>query len=236
MHFAGVDEWEHGEGRDGAGVRKAVAGADHAIGEIMDAIHLAGIQDSTAIIITGDHGFTEAKQALFPNVWLAQQGLIKRTDSGMEWKARFQPTGNSAFLYLQDPNDQASLEEVKRLLNALPSAQKKMFRIIEKDELTKQGVDPAAVLAIDPAKGFAVYSSDQGEAVRDALQKGVHGGYPDNPDMYTGFIAGGAGLKTGEKLSQINLTDMAPLIARLLGISFNAPDGVLHNEVLKSQL
>jgi len=235
VHFACVDEWEHNEGRDGPGVRLAVAGADHAVGKIVEAIELAGIKDSTAIIVTGDHGFGEVHDALLPNVWLTQKGFIKRNKNSVEWTARFQPTGGSAFLYLKDPADKKTLAAVRQTLDALPESQKKLFHLVEKDELTKMGVDSAAMLGFVPARGFAVYNSEQGAPVRPAPQKGVHGYLPDNPDMYTGFIGYGAGFKEGTMVNQIGLEDIAPLIARLLGIPFNAPDGVLYPGLLSDK-
>src|SRR5262249_44795528 len=52
VHFICVDAAEHDEGRDGFGVRKAVASADRSVGKILDALELAGMKDSAAVIIT----------------------------------------------------------------------------------------------------------------------------------------------------------------------------------------
>lgn len=58
--------------------------------------------------------------------------------------------------------------------------------------------------------------------------KGGHHGYdPSIPEMYTGFISAGAGLKKGGKIQEPCVTDISPLIARLLEIEFPTPDGRL---------
>lgn len=76
FHIYAVDHAAHGEGRDGEHVRKAVATADRAVGNILEAIEKAGIKESTAVIVTGDHGFVDINQSLSPNVALAKNGLI----------------------------------------------------------------------------------------------------------------------------------------------------------------
>jgi predicted AlkP superfamily pyrophosphatase or phosphodiesterase len=80
FHVFAVDHAEHAEGRDGEHVRKAVAGADHAVNNILEAIEQAGIKDSTTVIVTGDHGFVDIHTNIAPNVWLTQNGLYTKTD------------------------------------------------------------------------------------------------------------------------------------------------------------
>lgn len=45
--------------------------------------------------------------------------------------------------------------------------------------------------------------------------------------MMTGFIAAGAGIRKGGHIRELTVTDIAPLIAKLLGIDFISPDGKL---------
>ncbi|HMH23244.1 MAG TPA: ectonucleotide pyrophosphatase/phosphodiesterase, partial [Puia sp.] len=59
LHFACVDGREHDFGREGDSVRLAVAANDRAIGDMLEAIERSGLKDSTAVIIVGDHGFSD---------------------------------------------------------------------------------------------------------------------------------------------------------------------------------
>jgi predicted AlkP superfamily pyrophosphatase or phosphodiesterase len=235
VHFICVDAAAHDEGRDGFGVRKAVASADHAVGKVLEALQLAGIKDSTAVIITGDHGFADINTTLFPNVWLAQNGLITRSGGKMEWKAKFHSGSGSGFLYLKDANDKKTLAEVLKIFDRLPASQRKLFRVVERPELDKLGVDSAVALAISPIEGVSVGLSDTGDAIRAALQRGTHGFFPDYPDMHTGFIVFGAGINKGYVIHQMGLEDIAPVIAKLLSLNFTAPDGVLLPGVLQKK-
>jgi predicted AlkP superfamily pyrophosphatase or phosphodiesterase len=63
-------------------------------------------------------------------------------------------------------------------------------------------------------------------------RKGSHGHDPDFPELQATFIACGAGIKPGVNLGQIRNIDVAPTLARLLGLEMKDVDG----EVLKAAL
>lgn len=234
IHFPCVDEAAHTEGRDGHEVRLAVTSADHCIGKLLEAIKLAGIKDSTAIIVTGDHGFADIHTVLFPNVWLAANKLLSKDAGTVTWKAMFQSASGSAFLYLKDSNDNKTLQEVRTILSKVPPAQKKLFRIIERKELDEMGVDRRAALALVPVDGVAIGMAYNTDVLRAAGQKGTHGYLPDNKNMYTGFVAAGAGFNKGMIVPLMGLEDMAPLVTQLLGIpTLPEAEGVVYPGMLK---
>ncbi len=228
LHIVCVDHAEHTYGRAGEGVQKAIASADHAISNILEAVDAAGIKDSTAIIITGDHGFVDTHSAIYPNVWLSRNGLIKKVNGKTEWKAWFAggDGSGSAFLHLKDKSDIKTLEKVKSILNNLPAPTQRLFRVVEKPELEKVGANPDAVLAIAAAQGIMVRSALEGDDIRPA-KGGTHGYFPDFHEIQTGFIANGAGITPGVVIPVMGLEDIAPVIAQLLGLDFTAPDGML---------
>jgi predicted AlkP superfamily pyrophosphatase or phosphodiesterase len=230
VHLPAVDHAEHADGRDGEQVRRAVAGVDRNIRTIVEALDKAGIRENTAIIITGDHGFVDRHTNFYPNILLAEAGLIKDVSTG-EWKARFHSAGGSAFLYLKKKNDSRSLAQVKKILGDLPASQKKMFRLIEGEELGRSGADPNAVLALAAERGYAFSGSMSGEVVRSS-RGGSHGYFPDFADIQTGFIGSGSGFKKGVKLSVIEMVDIAPVIAKLLGLDFKKADDELAGLIL----
>jgi predicted AlkP superfamily pyrophosphatase or phosphodiesterase len=227
VHLLCVDHFAHEEGRQGPKVRKAVAAADMAISQIMEALERAGIKDSTAIIVTGDHGFVDVHTILAPNVWLAQKGLLESGSGRGNWKAAFHTSGAAAFLYLKDKNDTKTVKQVQDMLQALPASQKKLFRIVNRAELEQIGADPEVVLALAPVPGVNMSSSAQGEALRSG-KGGTHGFFPDFEQIQTGFVGYGAGFAKEKRVPVMGLEDIAPLITTLLGIPFQSPDGVLY--------
>jgi len=230
VHFACVDGAEHGQGREGDSVRLAVESADRAIGEVLEAIGRSGLQDSTTIIIVGDHGFSDFHEILQPNVWLRENNLFH---AGNDWGMKFQPAGGSAFLYLEHPSDTTSLAKVRTVLSQLPDSLRFKFRIIEKPELEKMGADRSAVMALATNPG-TIFGGGTKEPSLFQYPKGGHHGYdPNQPEMYTGFIAAGAGINRGLVIPELIVVDIAPMVMALLGVKFNAPDGKLVPGLIK---
>ena len=236
VHFPCVDEAEHDEGRDGNKVRLAVASADKCIGNLLEAIKMAGIQDSTAIIVTGDHGFTDIHTALMPNIWLAQNNLIYKEGNTLKWKAMFQSASGTGFLYLKDSNDTKTLEQVRTILNNVSPEYKKLFTVVEGKELKAYGADRRVAMALLPVDGVVIGMAGSGEVVRPVTtQKGSHGYAPEYKNMYTGFVAKGAGINKGVVIPAMNLEDIAPLITKLLGIQQLAGgDGIVYPAMFKN--
>ncbi|SDE66051.1 Predicted pyrophosphatase or phosphodiesterase, AlkP superfamily [Mucilaginibacter pineti] len=236
VHFAQADGQQHEHGRDADSVKLAVAGVDHNIGVIMEAVRRSGMAENTTIIIVGDHGFSTIHTVFRPNM------LIKTLP------AKFIAAGGSCFLYrsagTSKANDASTVKAVTDSLNKLPKDKRKLFRIIDRKELDKMGADSSAILALAAIPGTVfsgslapakVTNHGPGTLIQNNPLEGVffpttggHHGYdPNIKEMHTGFIASGAGVNKGKMINEIRAVDIAPLIARLLGIEFNTPDGKL---------
>lgn len=232
VHLPCTDEVQHRVGREGAEVAQAVAAADHGIGTILEAIEKAGIKDSTAVIITGDHGFVDIHTSIAPNVWLAAAGLAGTAQDPGSWKAMFHSGGGSTFLRLKDKKDVKTLQQVQQILKDLPAGTKKLFNVLDRAALDKAGADPEAMLALAAVQGITFSGAKTGEAMK-AANGGAHGYYPDFREIQTGFVAGGAGLGKRITVPVIGLEDIAPLIAKLLGIKLENADGIVYPGLLR---
>jgi predicted AlkP superfamily pyrophosphatase or phosphodiesterase len=242
VHFAEVDGYEHEYGRDGDSVRLALAAVDRCVGDVIEAVKQSAYKDSTAIIIVGDHGFSTYHTVFRPNM------LIK------DLPAKFITAGGSAFLYravaAEEEDDEKTIQAVVLKLDALPKDKRKLFRIIDRRELDKMGADSSAILALAAIPGTVFSGSTAptkttnqgpGTAIQNNPLDGVfisafggHHGYdPNLKEMFTGFIAYGAGINKGGQIKELCVTDIAPLIAKLLGIEFKTPDGRLVPGTIK---
>lgn len=232
LHLIATDHFQHEEGRDGPMVRKSLAATDRAIGKIVEAAQRAGILEQTTFVITGDHGFVNIHSALSPNVWLAEAGLMDNKPDRGDWKATFHTSGASAFLHLKDPNDQNTLNQVRELLNKLPDGYRKLFRVLERAELEVVGADPNAALALAPIRGVSFNASAQGAALKPA-KGGTHGFFPDFDEIETGFIAWGAGIKSGVEIQQMELVDIAAVVDYLLQLNMDLPESTFYPGIKK---
>ena len=213
IHLITTDYSQHDLGTQSQRLLQDVASADHAVGTIIENLRLTHRLDSTVIMVMGDHGFCDYSQTLSPNVWLTRAGLLSERPGG-DWKACFYAGGNTCFLYLRKGSDQKTLRRVRRLLDNLPEAERSLFRVVEKEELTAKGADPAAVLALEPMVGVAVTNERTGEVV--VQRKGGTHGFISGQDATT-LIAYGPGISPSRQDS-IRQTAIAPWILKMLGI------------------
>jgi predicted AlkP superfamily pyrophosphatase or phosphodiesterase len=222
LHFVTADHQQHSYGREGPEVQHAVALIDSMIGVVIKSIRDAGLEKTTNVIITGDHGFVNAGSNFSPNVLLEQHKIYK-ADS----KLYFHATGGAAFLYAAKGTGKAEIDQVKNILNALPDEQKKVFRILDRAQLDVIGANPEVVLGLAMNKGYVATNNAKGELITRKKTGGAHGYYPDFDEINTGFIAYGPAITKKKIIEGMGIKDVAPLVARLLGLSFVAPDGSL---------
>ena len=224
IHMIAMDHQEHAHGTDAPEVRAAVQITDSLIGTIIQTVKAAGIWENTAVIFIGDHGHANTMASFAPNVYLAQHGLIK----GKEWKAKFYAAGGSSFLYLKDKNDQALVDSVAGILKQSPEFKAGAFRILDREALDTMGAATNTQLGIAMKEGFTVRNGATGKTFTEKDgSTSTHGYDPNYKSMYTAFIAAGPGIARHKEIEGMCVTDIAPLVARLLNLDFDAPDGHL---------
>jgi hypothetical protein len=205
---------------------RALAAADLVVSLVLEVIERTDGWDRTAVIVTGDHGMMEVHTQLRPNVWLVKAGLRPERLEGNEWRATFHALGGAAFLRVESPVDR-NVAAVRAVLDALPHSTRETFRVIEREELVALGSDPDAPLALAAAPGFVI--DQRAEPPAQQPNPGMsHGHHPDHPEMNTGLILAGAGVRAGTAAPMLPLTAVAPLVAALLELDFDAPDGELY--------
>ena len=230
LHLFSVDHAQHVQGRTGEMVRAAIVNADSAVGIIEEAIKQKGLADNTVLIVTGDHGFLTVTQTVNPNVWLKRAGLMNDVKTG-DWKAQFNYSGGSAYLYLKDPKDKPTLGAVRKMLQELPDSAKRLFRVIERKQLDEIGGNPEVAIALTAENG-AAFGGRGNEDIRPG-KGGTHGYFPDFYEIRTGFIACGPGIKAGGVVGVMNLRDIAPTVAKLLGLDFPSAEGKVPDGFFK---
>ena len=222
----GVDHREHVHGKNAPEVKEGLQVVDSVIGSIVATLKHSGLWDSTALIITGDHGHENTRAIFQPNVYLAQHGWLK------DGQARFHGAGGSAFLYLKDRKDTTLVDRIKKVLSQSPEGQQQLFRFIDRPELDRMGAAPQPVLALAMKPGYLARSGVKGKALKTDVGGSAHGYDPTYPTMHTTFIAVGTGIGPHQNIAGMGIKDIAPLVAQLLQLDLNAPDGKLMPGIL----
>jgi len=220
-----TDAIQHRYGREAPAVDRALAAADRAVARIMEELEQHGLLERTAFVISGDHGFSDIHLRLQPNVWLAEAGLFD-PDNPQASRARFETSGGAAFLYLADPEDTEALEPITQLLDTLPPQEARWLRVLDRDALDEERAHPTAPLALTATDGVTFGGGISG-GLLTAASGGTHGHLSDFPDMHTGLVLWGAGVRAGAVAPLVGMEDIAPTVAYLLGLTLDAPDGTV---------
>ena len=229
VHLVQTDYFQHRVGREGAEPKAAVTRVDAHVGTIRRTLAEAGLADRSVIIVTGDHGFEDARRGVHPNVLLARAGLRGCPEPGDGWRATAYIAGGSAAILVNPPGDTATAAAAEKALRADAGD---AYTIVSRAELDALGALPNAAFAIAAAPGFAMGSGCRGSLLVSA-SGGQHGYLPSHPRMPTGFIAAGIGVRAGVALERVRLVDIAPTAARLLGLAPPDVEGRVLDEILE---
>ncbi len=233
LHIVTPDGAQHTHGREHPEVREAVALADRLVARLTETAERAGMLDRTTFIVTGDHGFIDLDVQLSPNSWLVEAGLMEEERDRGDWRAAFHGGGSAVMLYTRDPEDTETVERVKEIVRSQPDRIRRLFMELDEAALRELGADPNSRYALSGVLGSYVSGAIGRPAISAPTTEGQHGFHPDiHPDIYTGFVAWGAGIRPESQAALMDLTDVAPLIAELLDLDFEAPDGVLRGGLL----
>ena len=123
-------------------------------------------------------------------------------------------------------------DAARRAERALRDAGEGRYTIVTRAELDRLGAMPGAAFALEAAPGWTLDGSC-GRGLTRQTFGGTHGFLPSRPPMATGFIAAGPGIRPGVAIERARLIDVAPTIARLLGVSTPAVEGRVLDEILK---
>ena len=221
VYLTALDHEQHASGPFSRESNATLERIDAALERILEAVQRA-YGGGAVVSVVSDHGFARAEKALHLGVAFRRAGLIDVDEKGKVtgWKAMIWGAGGSAAIVLKDPTDAAIQGKTADLLAKLASDPTNgIARVVEEEELHSQGGFPEAqwLLALKP--GTVTGENVSGELVTASTAKGMHGYWPDLPEMKASFFAMGPGVRAGKALGAIDMRAIAPTLARFLGVS-----------------
>ncbi len=236
IHIADLDHFEHDYGPFTPEAIQILEKSDGYVARILKAYETAGILKETAVFITSDHGFKPISNSINPGVLMTREGLVTvettRDSAGRErasvkdWKAAVYTNAAYCGIYVKDWNDEDTLGKLRGMFKELEGKPGSgIDKVYDAAEVRAVGGDPRAAFVLDPADGYSCGSSYAGEYITPNSTKGNHGYHPDRPDFLASFIASGPGIERGRKIGTLRMIDIAPTIARLLGIDLIGAEG-----------
>jgi predicted AlkP superfamily pyrophosphatase or phosphodiesterase len=239
--FDGVTH-KHGLGSPESGA--AVSAADARINQILDLLKKTGSLDRVTIFIVSDQGFKPVRRHIRPNAALRKAGLLtvagpKVLSKVVAADACALTAGGIAQVFLTNPERR---EETRAQVKQLFSGMEGIERVIEPAEYARWGFPKATKdgqmgdFVLLAKGGYGFIAKADGEPVTDVAEGttvAFHGYRSSDPDMDAIFMAWGQGIRPGARVGKISNLDVAPTVARVLGLKFEHVDGRVLNEILK---
>jgi len=238
LHLITPDGVQHAYGPQTPPAYEAVAEVDKHIGTIWNVLQQPPFAEQSAMFVVSDHGFAPYHKIIQPNALLVELGLVKLDlrEKVSERAAWCTSQGGSAFIYVleEQRREEITAQLVKKLAQlpgVLEVLQPESFADFGVPLPTENSEAPDIILTTGP--GFTFREDTTGPIIVDSQgKKGMHGHDPSAKYMHATFVAAGAGIKSGEKLEVVNSVDVAPTIARLLGLDMQTDGRVMEGVLL----
>jgi predicted AlkP superfamily pyrophosphatase or phosphodiesterase len=179
------------------------------------------------LVIVSDHGFMNVSNFVNLEIPFIQAGLIQgsvnpatKSPVVTSWKAEPWMAGGMAAIMLHDPNDQATEQQVKTLLDGLAADPANgIAEILDHDALVKRGGFPDAAFLVVLKPGYYTGNALTGSLVTAIPgHRGSHGFSPEDPEMRSSFFAVGAGIARHRDLGLVDMRQIAPTVAGILHV------------------
>ena len=207
VHLVDCDAMRHKYGVDSPEARDAMKRLDARVGRIIEAIKKAGLMEETLFCVVSDHGQQDAPK-----------GILLDAKLKAACGAQAQSLGMGAYIFGPD------LDKARRILEE-KGEEWGIGRIFGKEELRALHAPKDVHLAVDALPGHC-FIDKQEETY------GEHGFSLNCPQARTLLWLKGPGVKRNFRLREANLVDIAPTLAKALGLSLPQAEGKALDEVL----
>jgi predicted AlkP superfamily pyrophosphatase or phosphodiesterase len=225
LHLSSLDEAEHSFGPFSAEANQDLESIDAMLSQISAAAHASNA--ATVVAVVSDHGFASLTHRVNLYIPFANAGLIQSTldpDGKMpkisSWKAQLWLAGGMAAVVLHDPADRETEQAVGDLLSRLAADPANgIDRIVPRAAIKPLGGFPDAAFLVVFKSGYYASANPTGDVVTEIRDHhGGHGFSPEYPEMRASFFMAGSGIARARNLGVIDMRQIAPTVARLLGV------------------
>jgi predicted AlkP superfamily pyrophosphatase or phosphodiesterase len=236
VHLSSLDDAQHGHGVFSEQANRDLEAVDGLLAELAAAAHDAS--PAAIVAIVSDHGFTTLTHRVNLLIPFLRSALVTSTLDPVtrmpklaSWKAQPWVSGGMAAVMLHDPNDGGTQRAVGELLQSLAADPNNgIARIDGRTDIERHGAFPDAAFLVVMKPGFYAAASFNGELVSEFPSgHGGHGFSPEYPEMHAAFFIAGPGIARGRDLGVIDMCQVAPTVAQILGVSLSTAKHVPLN-------
>ena len=233
VHFTDLDTARHNDGVRSSEAYEAIDRLGTRFARIMDTLKEEKLDDETTIVILGDHFQLDYHTKVSLNDSLAEAGWLTFNNGKVtDWKALVKSNGGSAYVYVKD--DAVDQVVLKLFLNELKeNPENGIERILTGKEASKEGADSQCAFMLEAKVGY-VFTDFLGGGEKG--KRADHGYHPTSKVDYATFYAmAGPDVKTGVRIHEMSLIDIAPTWAKMLGLELGNVDGKVIQEMLEEK-
>jgi len=158
------------------------------------------------------------------NALFRKEGLIFGSGNSLDWRAYLQCSGGSAYLFVREGDNEALSLALKVLHEAMADSQYGIESI--RPMSITEHLPPRTKIthAVCARPGYYLNEAWDGAVVetisRPGVQYAAHGYAPETPGYKCVLIAKGPGITARGSLGPLEMVDIAPTMAKILGIPF----------------
>jgi len=236
LHIVEVDHIQHKYGPRSDEAYWSVSFADDRLRDVVEAIERSPRAKDTTLFVCSDHGFFPIEKEIRPNVVLRQLGLLSvENKQTVNKRALCLSQGGGCAVYVFDDTDRAKADRakiVKQLADQLGHLEG-VTNVILPAEFERIGQptreqDPrGADFWLSAKSGYSFTDSAEGDlpvAPRES-RAGTHGYLPEHSELLGTCVVWGAGVSPATKLGTIRNLDIAPTMAKRLGLEIPGATG-----------
>lgn len=227
-YFASFDETAHQMGVYSREAAEALEKIDAMLGQMIEKAH-SMTAGHVVVCVCSDHGSIDNQYNISPNVKLREAGLIDIDGDGTvkDWKAWSQRAGGMSEIRLKNPDDEAARTRLAQAVKALAeNPDSGILEAVDREGALARGGFPLAEYVLVSKKGYEIRDNVTGPYCTTMLhQKAQHGYSEEFEEMRASFMVEGEGIRAGENLGAMNLIDIAPTLAAVMGFELPQAEG-----------
>jgi predicted AlkP superfamily pyrophosphatase or phosphodiesterase len=227
VYLTALDTEEHDTGPFSPTSLAVLERIDALIGQLRSAAERVS-GGRTVVCVVSDHGFVHNDKELNLTVAFREAGLMQfdAKDKPVSWQAVPWSAGGVGPIYLKDPADGVTRENVRALLGRLVSSPANgIAKVLSAQEISALGGFPGAEFLVAMKSSYILGNETKGPLVARAQIPGNHGYLAELEEMNSSFFIAGAGIPAGRSLGLIDMRDIAPTLAWILGVKLPDAEG-----------